>query len=68
MAAPHGSSSGTVTQFLELLDSGTYYDFIDLNVAGLFDCVGNRTGDGIGRERPRLRRTFRNVRSPLLSF
>src|SRR5436190_10439720 len=35
---------------LELLDSGTYYDFIDLNVAGLFDGVGNRAGDGIGRD------------------
>jgi hypothetical protein len=29
-----------LTQFLKLLDSGTYYDFIDLNVAGLFDRVG----------------------------
>ena len=39
-----------LTQFLELLHSGTYYDFIDLNVAGLFDGVGNRTSDRIGRD------------------
>src|SRR5512133_3157464 len=39
-----------LTQFLELLYSGTYYDFIDLNVAGLFDRVRNRTRDGIGRD------------------
>jgi hypothetical protein len=51
MAFQNAATTGEgLTQFLELLHSGTYYDFIDLNVAGLFDGVGNRTGDGIGRD------------------
>ena len=38
MAFQNAATTGEgLTQFLELLHSGTYYDFIDLNVAGLRD-------------------------------